>query len=405
MTHKDAAIEIVRRLRQHGFTAFFAGGCVRDMMLGRAAKDYDVATSAHPDDVMKLFSRTLKVGAKFGVVIVLIRNVQVEVATFRTESGYLDGRHPTHVAFSGAQQDASRRDFTINGMFYDPIENKVIDYVDGRNDLQRRLIRTIGDAQLRFGEDYLRMLRAIRFSTQLGFEIERYTWEAISKTAPNIRKISSERIAMELEMLLAHPDRAEGFAMLVKSGLAHAVFPDITSDRMQYGLKVLSHLRKRVSFALALSAVFAACDVELTLGQCEILKLSTRYLKHMNFLLNHRGVLLDADMPLANLKKLMASPYFLDLFECQRAIQRAENASVGALSKIKKRARALAGENLTPRPLLNGHELIALGAVPGPQVGELAEELYVEQLGGKIQTPYQAREWAKRWLQAHKAEQ
>src|SRR5512140_572576 len=124
MTHKDAAVEVIRRLRHDGFTALFAGGCVRDMLLGRAAKDYDVATSAHPDRVMKLFSRTLKVGAKFGVVIVLIKNVQVEVATFRTEGDYLDGRHPSHVAFAGAREDAGRRDFTINGMFYDPLENK-----------------------------------------------------------------------------------------------------------------------------------------------------------------------------------------------------------------------------------------------------------------------------------------
>jgi tRNA nucleotidyltransferase/poly(A) polymerase len=405
MTHKDAAIEVVRRLRQKGFNALFAGGCVRDMLLGRAAKDYDAATSAHPDDVTKLFSRTLKVGAKFGVVIVLIKNVQVEVATFRTEGNYLDGRHPSHVEFASAEQDASRRDFTINGMFYDPIEDKVIDYVDGQKDLKRQLIRTIGDAQSRFNEDYLRMLRAIRFSTQLDFEIEAATWNAVCDNAGKIRNISGERIAMELETLLTHPNRAAGFFKLVESGLARAIFPNITPEQAHYGIKVLTHLRKRVDFALAIAAVFAACDIELTIEQCEILRLSTEYLKHIKFLLGNRSVLLDSDMPLANLKKLMARPYFLDLFEYQRAIQRAQGDSVGALIKIKKRARALAGENLTPKPLLNGHELIALGAVPGPQVGELAEELYVEQLGGKVQTQHQAQQWVKHWLELHKTEQ
>jgi poly(A) polymerase len=405
MTHKEAAIEIIRRLRHDGFTALLAGGCVRDTLLGRAAKDYDVATDAHPEEVMKRFHRTIKVGAKFGVVVVLIKNVQVEVATFRTESGYLDGRHPSQVAFADAKEDASRRDFTINGMFYDPVEEKVIDYVGGQKDLDRRLIRTIGDPGTRFGEDYLRMLRAIRFSTQLGFDIERSAWETIHKTASNIHRISGERIAMELETLLTHPNRANGFSKLLESGLAEQIFPKIIAEQMRYGINVLEHLRKRVDFALALAAVFSGCDVELAIEQCEALKLSTDRYKHIRFLLGHRGVLLDADMPLASLKKLMAKPYFLDLYELQRAIQRAEKNSVSALIKIKKRARALAGENLTPKPLLDGHELIALGAIPGPQVGELAEELYVAQLSGNLHTPQQAREWVRHWLTARKAAQ
>ncbi|MDO8302174.1 MAG: CCA tRNA nucleotidyltransferase [Sedimentisphaerales bacterium] len=405
MTHRDAAIEIIKKLRDAGFTALMAGGCVRDMLLGRAAKDYDVATNAHPEEVMKRFSRTIKVGAKFGVVIVLVKNVQVEVATFRTESGYLDGRHPSQVAFADAKEDASRRDFTINGMFYDPIEEKVIDYVGGQKDLERRVIRTIGDADTRFGEDFLRMLRAIRFSMQLGFAIEKATWQAICKTAHDIRRISGERIAMELETLLTHPNRGEGYLKLIESGLAAPIFPKTTAEHTRYGVSVVGHLRKRVDFSLALAAVFAGSDVELAIEECETLKLSTDRYRHIRFLLGHRGVLLDADMPLANLKKLMAKPYFLDLYELQRAIQRAEKKPVSALIKIKKRARSLAGENLTPTPLLNGHELIALGAIPGPQVGELAEELYIEQLSGNLHTPHQAREWVTRWLTARKTAQ
>ena len=195
MSSKQAAIEIVSRLQEHGFQALLAGGCVRDMLLGRPAKDYDVATDARPADVVRLFRRTLQVGAKFGVVIVLLHSEQVEVATFRSEAGYEDGRHPTEVRFTSAAEDASRRDFTINGMFYDPFKGQVIDYVEGQADLERRIIRTIGIPEERFSEDYLRMLRAVRFSTQLGFAIESETYAAVSRNAAKIVRIRGERIA------------------------------------------------------------------------------------------------------------------------------------------------------------------------------------------------------------------
>ncbi|MHC4338152.1 MAG: CCA tRNA nucleotidyltransferase, partial [Planctomycetota bacterium] len=224
MTSRQAAIRIVKRLRSNGFQALLAGGCVRDMLLGRPAKDYDVATNAHPKDVMKLFRRTLKVGAKFGVVIVLLENRRVEVATFRTETGYVDGRHPGKVEFAGAAEDASRRDFTINGMFYDPLERKVIDYVNGQADLKKKVVRTIGVPRERFGEDYLRMLRAVRFATQLGFAIEPRTWSAIYRNAKDITGISGERIRMELEGILISPNRSAGVSLLINSGLAEAIF-------------------------------------------------------------------------------------------------------------------------------------------------------------------------------------
>ena len=182
MTNKQAAIEILKKLRENGFEALLAGGCVRDMLLARPAKDYDVVTSAQPRDIIRLFKRTLTIGAHFGVVIVMINNQKVEVATFRSDIGYTDGRHPTKVKFVTAAEDAARRDFTINGMFYDPIENKVIDYVNGQEDLKNKLVRTIGNPDERFGEDYLRMLRAVRFATQLDFKIEPQTWDAISET-------------------------------------------------------------------------------------------------------------------------------------------------------------------------------------------------------------------------------
>ncbi|GAF91405.1 unnamed protein product, partial [marine sediment metagenome] len=186
MTNRQVAIKIIERLRRNGFEALLAGGCVRDMLLGQHAKDYDIATSARPKDVIKLFKRTLKVGAKFGVVIVWLEGQQVEVATFRAEAGYTNGRHPATVKFVSAAEDAGRRDFTINGMFYDTLKNKVIDYVKGQADLENRIVRTIGNPEERFGEDYLRMLRAVRFCTQLGFVIEPQTKSALYRTAQNI---------------------------------------------------------------------------------------------------------------------------------------------------------------------------------------------------------------------------
>jgi len=404
MTNRQAAIRVIRQLQRNGFEALLAGGCVRDMLLGRRAKDYDVATDAQPKDVIKLFGRTLKVGAKFGVVIVLMQGRQVEVATFRTESGYADGRHPAVVEFAEAAEDASRRDFTINGMFYDPLGNKVVDYVNGQVDLKKRIVRTIGKPTERFGEDYLRMLRAVRFSTQLGFTIEPATWSAIRRNAKNISKISGERIAIELEGILVHPNRSAGASMLAKSGLAEAVFSGLGFRRAKSAIEVLSELRKKIDFALAMAGFFADCETKFALERLQILKLSRSQRKHVKFLLANRGKLLDEQMSLAELKKILAEPYFWDLYELERAIQRAQRKSVTALVNLRRRIKALGDVELRPRPLLNGHDLIRLGAVPGPALGQLAEEMYIAQLEGTLQTTPQAEQWVQKWLQKHKAQ-
>ncbi len=405
MTNKQAAIEVIRRLRRKGFEALLAGGCVRDMLLGKRAKDYDVATDAQPKEVIKLFRRTLKVGAKFGVIIVLIEDRQVEVATFRTEADYADGRHPGAVEFSNAAEDAARRDFTINGMFYDPLQKEVIDYVDGQADLRAKIVRTIGRPAERFSEDYLRMLRAVRFSTQLGFAIEPLTWSAICSNAKNIAQISGERISIELEGILINPNRAAGASMLFDSGLADAVFPGLSSKQRKTAIDILGQLRKKVDFALALAGFFAGCQTEFAIEKCRVLKLSRSQTKHIKFLLANRGRLLDERMSLAGLKKVLAEPYFWDLYELQRAIQKAQGdggAGTAALVNLRKRIRALGDVELRPKPLLNGHDLIRLGAVPGPGLGQLKEEMYIAQLEGKLQRPRQAREWAQKWLQKHR---
>jgi tRNA nucleotidyltransferase/poly(A) polymerase len=401
MTNKQAAIKIIKKLKRNGFEALLAGGCVRDMLLKRPAKDYDVATSAEPADVIRLFKRTLKVGAKFGVVMVLIDQIQVEVATFRTESGYTDGRHPANVRFATAAEDASRRDFTINGMFYDPLKKKVIDYVNGRADLKKQLIRTIGRPAERFGEDYLRMLRAVRFSTQLGFRIEPKTFSAIKKNAKNIHSISGERIAMELEAVLVNPNRSAGASMLAESGLAKVIFPGITPQQVNLATNVLAQLRKKTDFPLALACLFAGCKTEFALQRCRILKLSRNQTKHIKFLLTNRGRLLDDKMSLAQLKLIASEPYFEDLYEFQKALQKAGSKSIGPLIKLRKRIKALGDIELRPKPLLDGHELIYLGAVPGPALGQLAQEIYIAQLEGQLMTKSQAGNWAKKWLQKH----
>jgi len=407
MSNRQTAIEVVRRLHEHGFQALFAGGCVRDMLLGRSAKDYDVATDAEPADVVRLFRRTLKVGAQFGVVVVLLRGRQVEVATFRSEAGYEDGRHPDDVRFTSAAEDASRRDFTINGMFYDPLKDEVIDYVDGRADLARRTIRTIGDAQERFGEDYLRILRAVRFSTQLGFEVEPKTYAAIGRNAPNIARISGERVAIELEQILVHPNRAAGIAMLMETGLVSAIFPGLEGEKTERSAAVPARLRKRVDLPLALAAFFAGCPTPFAMDKCKVLKLSNKQTRHTQFLLTHRGRLLGADMSLAQLKKLLAQPYFRDLYELERAIQRAEASRDGlaALRRLRRRIRDLGDIDVKPKPLLNGHDLIRLGAVSGPSLGQLVEELYVAQLEGDVKTRGEAERWAEAWLQRHRSTQ
>ena len=402
MTNKQAAIGVIKQLQHSGFEALLAGGCVRDMLLGRRAKDYDVATDAQPKDVIRLFRRTLKVGAKFGVVIVLVEGRQVEVATFRTESDYGDGRHPGSVRFAGAAEDASRRDFTINGMFYDPLQKRVIDYVNGQTDLKKRIIRTIGVPAERFAEDYLRMLRAVRFSAQLGFAIDPATWSAIAANAPNIANISGERIAIELEGILASRNRAAGASMLFESGLAEAIFPGLTVGQAKTAVEVLQQLRKKVDFALALACLFAGCQTGFALQSCQVLKLSRNQNKHVRFLLASRGALLDEQMSLAGLKKILAEPYFGDLYEFQRAIQKAKGdgrKSLAPLMNLRRRIKALGDVELRPKPLLDGHDLIRLGATPGPALGQLAEEMYIAQLEGTLQTPEQAEHWAKKWLQ------
>src|SRR5262249_10299637 len=224
ITHqREFALEVAKKLREAGFEALWAGGCVRDELLGLTPKDYDVATSATPDQIRDLFGRrrTLPIGASFGVITVLGPRAagQIEVATFRTDAAYSDGRHPDSVTFTTAEHDAQRRDFTINGLFFDPIAEKVVDYVGGQADLERHVLRAIGDPRLRFGEDKLRMLRAVRFAAAFNFAIDRQTLDAIQEMAPEISNVSAERIGAEIRRMLTDRSRAAAFALLRETKL------------------------------------------------------------------------------------------------------------------------------------------------------------------------------------------
>ena len=403
MSNCEAAYKVVRQLHKEGYQALLAGGCVRDRLLDRPDKDYDVVTDAVPEQVTACFRRTLQIGAQFGVVMVLTDGQQVEVATFRTEGGYQDGRHPDHVEFGSATEDASRRDFTVNGMFFDPVEKKVMDFVNGQRDLEKRILRTIGDPDERFGEDYLRMLRAVRFAVKLEFEIEPATWAAIQTHAPKITGVSAERIASELEQILSHPNRAAGVQLLMDSGLAAAIFSVHKGTSAAFGKTVLEHLPQAVDFPLALAAFWAGLETKQALNQCKKLKLSNDHLKHVRFLLDKRDVLLDEEMAISKLKLLMHEPYFWDLLTLQKAIQKANGESEQALRQINKRAMEIDEEDIRPVPLLNGHDLMSLGATPGPMVGQLGQEMYIAQLEGHLKTKPQAERWCQDWLKQHKS--
>ena len=224
MTERDFAIDVVRRLREAGFQALWAGGCVRDQLLGLSPKDFDVATDARPDDVQRLFRRTVAVGVSFGVVEVLgPPPLKVQVATFRADVSYSDGRRPDAVVFTSAREDALRRDFTINGMFFDPLENQVIDYVEGQKDLEARVLRAIGEPAERFAEDKLRLLRAVRFATHYELSFDLATASALRAMANQISVVSAERIAEELRRLLVDPHRQRGMELFMDMGLAQAI--------------------------------------------------------------------------------------------------------------------------------------------------------------------------------------
>lgn len=449
---RDAAVWIVRVLRGAGHAAYLAGGCVRDELLGYHPKDYDVATDAHPDRVRELFHNSRYIGEAFGVVQVRIGGGPgqpghtVEVATFRSEWGYEDGRRPGKVHFTDAQHDAQRRDFTINGLFEDPLADgdtgKVIDFVGGQDDLRAKLIRAIGDPRERFAEDYLRMLRAVRFATRLGFEIEPSTAGAVREYAPKLAQISRERVGQELMWMLtpAVPpdaagvehtgvDRRSADAVRLIQEL-HLDSPVLDEPHVEVALPTVAAManaagRQPVGYPTVLAAwmidrhvvggglpkdVDALTNAVKMFLENEWAGVLRRWRDALCLSNDHRDALRGVvelvpavlgwpGLPVARRKRLLARPLWKQVFALVGAMAGVPGVK-GLIATIGGESADLFNQGVCPEPWVNGNDLIAMGLQPGPVFSRLLEEVYDAQLDGRVTTPGQALQWVR---QRHEA--
>jgi tRNA nucleotidyltransferase/poly(A) polymerase len=393
------ALEIVTRLRAAGCEALWAGGCVRDELLGLTPKDYDVATSAKPEQIRDLFGRrrTLAIGAAFGVVSVLGPRTagQIDVATFRTDAAYSDGRHPDSVTFSDAQHDARRRDFTINGLFYDPVAEQVVDYVGGQDDLRAQIIRAIGDPRLRLGEDKLRMLRAVRFAATFNFTIEPETMQAIQEMAPDITTVSAERIGMEIRRMLLDPNRAAALRLLRDSNLASHVLPelaDLPGDAWRQTLERMSRLSSP-TLSLALAALLLSVDGADVHEVGRRLRYTNKENDRAAWLLDNLVTVAHApSVPWPKLQRVLVHDGAHELVALAESFSDAnDNATTYCRERLTWPA-----EQLNPPPLVDGADLIGHGLRPGPQFSALLEEIRDAQLNGEIGTRQEALALADR---------
>lgn len=399
---REFALEIVKRLRGAGYEALFAGGCVRDELLGRTPKDYDVATNATPDEIRLVFGRrrTLAIGAAFGVIGVLgPRGMDpVEVATFREEAEYSDGRRPDAVHFSTAQADALRRDFTVNGLFLDPLSGRVIDYVGGQADLERKIVRAIGNPRERLEEDKLRLLRAVRCAATLAFELDPATAAAVRSMASQVEIVSAERVAAELRRILVDRSRRRGLELLAELRLLGYVFPELKkmatpsesrlSDWMAT-LKVLDALREP-SFPLALAAALHRSERQRPAHAAgRRLKLSNKEVERADWILEvHPKLRAAPEHPWPRIQRILAHEGAGEAVELLEAIVGPEHEAVvfcrGKLS--------LPRHVLDPAPLVTGDDLIAHGMRPGPEFGRILEQVRDAQLEGRIASSAEALE-------------
>jgi poly(A) polymerase len=400
-THaREFATDVVRRLRQAGHQALWAGGCVRDQLLGLTPKDYDVATDATPDRVRDVFGRkkTLAIGAAFGVITVIgpQRAGQIDVATFRRDAAYSDGRHPDAVSFADPEQDAQRRDFTINGLFYDPLESQVIDYVGGQEDLKAGIVRAIGDPAARISEDKLRMLRAVRFAARFGFVLERGTLEAIDRHARELVIVSAERVAAELRAILIHDSRRRGVELLATTGLLEVVLPESVALRewspaWERTLAILEAL-KSPTFSMSLAALIREIEAQdqtisdLPQTLFERWKLSTDELEGVVKLLDQYGLILQAqNVPWPVLQRVLIAPRIDELLGYCEAVARGAGILPAKDEVDFCRAKlALPPHQLNPPPLITGDDLKAAGIAPGPQYRALLDGARDAQLLGQI---------------------
>jgi poly(A) polymerase len=407
MTDRDFALEVVRKLQAAGFTALWAGGCVRDELLGLKPQDYDVATSARPEQLRPLFKRRNEIGAHFGVVQVIGPRgddgewLTIEVATFRSDGAYVDGRRPESVIFSSPEEDAQRRDFTVNGMFFDPVRGEHLDFVGGRADLAAKVLRAIGEPEARFTEDKLRILRAARMATRFDLAIEPRTHAAARAMAPEIRVVSAERIAEELRKLFSHPNRARGLRLLHELGLIDPVLPELAAGATwEAAVRAIDALgRDPLSFPLAFAAALHPVGPKAAEQIAERLRLSNVEAVRLCWLIANQAVLLDAaTMRLSKLKPLLVHPGIRELLALHRALAVAGGASLDHVAFCEHLLATLSPEELNPPPCVTGEDLIALGLKPGPEFKRLLESARTAQLEGQVTSKAQALELVRALL-------
>ena len=413
------ARKIAGKLREHSHQAWLVGGCVRDLLLGHPPKDYDVATSAPPGDVLRLFPGADEVGAHFGVVLVHEEGAQVEVAAFRTEGPYSDGRRPDHVTFeTDPRRDAERRDFTINAMMMDPFSGEVLDFAGGREDLKRRLIRTVGEPRARFAEDHLRMIRAVRFAARLGFVIEPATMSAIGEMAAAISKVAGERVREELNRILTSGAARRGFELLDESGLLVEILPEIAAmkgveqppdyhpegDVWIHTLLMLERLHEpsvTLAWGVLLHDVgkhttFRRADRIRFYGHTEEgIRLGAGILRRLRFsneemvqilalIQNHMRFMHVMQMNESTLKRFLRTKRFDEHLELHRVDCLASHGKLENFDYARRKLEDLTEEDLRPKRLLNGEDLMAAGYQPGPAFRRIFEELETAQLERRV---------------------
>jgi poly(A) polymerase len=395
---KRTALWVLRKLRSAGFEALFAGGCVRDMLLNVRSIDYDVATNATPQQVKRLFRHVLLVGAKFGVAMVIHRGRKVEVTTFRSDISYSDHRRPDAVRFTSAAEDAQRRDFTINGMFYDLLAEEVVDYVGGRADLRRGVIRTIGDPNQRFEEDYLRMVRAVRFGVRFDFKIAPATASAIRRHASAIKSISGERIFDEVSKMLAHPSGAEAMCTLKKLGLAREILPELFGPKSLWdvAMKRIASVASKRDPCLAFGAMLADLPEAKIRGIIRRWGASNDLRDELCFYSRHLGDWRSAaDLPLCDFKRLLANRHFEKLRVLWRIEERRLTGRQLCARRITQRARSIPKSKIAPQPFVTGSDLIRMGLSESPSLGRVLKQLYDAQLNEQLTSRRQALAMAR----------
>jgi len=429
--NEEKARAIVRRLGEEGFKAYFAGGCVRDRVLGVEAKDFDIATDARPEVVQRIFNHTIAVGARFGVIVVVLDGEPFEVATFRADAPYMDGRRPSAVHYGTIEEDAKRRDFTIGGMYHDPANDRVIDLVGGMRDLRAGIVRAIGNPFERFAEDRLRILRAVRFASRLGFTIEPGTWAAIKRASPSIRDIAAERIGEELVMIMTDGAAARGMDLLLESGLMAVLLPEAIAmigcaqpENFHPEGDVYVHTR------LAVSMLEAGCAEALAFGillhdiakpgcraegagkvtfyghtdegariATEImarLKRSRFVQERVAYLVrNHLRLCMAPRMRPATLKRMLTEDGFDELLEVSRLDALASSSYLGFYHFCRRALRSMTAEEIRPLRLIGGNDLIALGFAPGPNFKTILREVEDLQLDGALTTREAALDYVR----------